>query len=827
MTSTGPSLEDRIKSITAVVSAISGFLAVLPGLSKNCREVVEEATKLNLSPWAWLLIALVLLVSGALLSLDKIIQSLDKIKRLFKKLTERSSLRRPEALWLRADRPDHLIGREGDVERLTKLCKDFRLIFLVGESGAGKSALLQSGLVPSWAESKSSSFLPIYLDVWGEDWEQGPRQSLCDCVWKALSAKDREILTLKEAARPEELVALLGTLSASLHRTPVILLDQFDDYQSRHRSLFLPPNRKTWLSAKNLVKKNAFWRDLQTLLAGGAVRCVIATRSDAADGLECVRVVPPRTYRLERLEKSDVETLLTRLTESVDPADPVVVAPEAGWERLKERLARDLDQDGAILPVQMRTAFRGLAALPALTPRAYDREGALQGIEAAYIEQQITNTALNSDLSKSQVLSLLLALVDRERLKTLWKTEDELEKAVIANGSAADERAINRGVPIALGFLEDREIVRQRLDPDTRGHVWLLDHDYLTNGILEADRRANVWPSLLQEKFRSYEDAGARYGRKWWALLSPLQQIGLFSQHLRGRLRYGRYGSYALLSLARWAPYLLLVFLCIFGWHWTEERRQAQRDHDEARALLSALGTETEWDALWRLAASSDSVRFSFLEQALADPGDCRRIDSRAKNVLQALVGLDPVRKEHIIEILLLPDNINYAYSNRNIISTASTLLASRSTRNHKVLASTFLIEAIEKTTDPDALRALAEGLTAVLGKLEPADAQKAYAALVAAIEKTTDTRRTRRLAEGLKAVLGKLEPANAQKAYAALVAAIGKTTDPDALRAGGGPDGGAGQARTRRRAKGVHGGSSPPSRKPPIPTHSARWRRA
>ena len=356
-------------------------------------------------------------------------------------------------------------------------------------------------------------------------------------------------------------------------------------------------------------------------------------------------MVPPRTYRLERLEKSDVETLLTRLTESIDPADPVVVAPEAGWERLKERLARDLDQDGAILPVQMRTAFRGLAALPALTPRAYDREGALQGIEAAYIEQQITNTALNSDLSKSQVLSLLLALVDRERLKTLWKTEDELEKAVIANGSAADERAINRGVPIALGFLEDREIVRQRLDPGTRGHVWLLDHDYLTNGILEADRRANVWPSLLQEKFRSYEDAGARYGRRWWALLSPLQQIGLFSQHLRGRLRYGRYGSYALLSLARWAPYLLLVFLCIIGWHWTEERRQAQRDHDEARALLSALDTETEWDALWRLAASSDSVRFSFLEQALADPGDCRRIDSRRRTSCKRSSASTPFEK--------------------------------------------------------------------------------------------------------------------------------------------------------------------------------------
>ncbi len=129
--------------------------------------------------------------------------------------------------------------------------------------------------------------------------------------------------------------------------------------------------------------------------------------------------------------------------------------------------------------------------------------------------------------------------------------------------------AMSRGVPIALEFLEDREIVRQRIDPDTRGHVWLLDHDYLTNGILEADRRANVWPSLLQEKFRSFEDAGARYGRKWWALLSPVQQVGLFSQYLQGRLRYGRFGFYALLSLTRWTPYLLLVFLCIFGWQWS------------------------------------------------------------------------------------------------------------------------------------------------------------------------------------------------------------------------------------------------------------------
>ena len=47
-----------------------------------------------------------------------------------------------------------------------------------------------------------------------------------------------------------------------------------------------------------------------------------------------------------------------------------------------------------------------------------------------------------------------------------------------------------------------------------------------------------------------------------------------------------------------------------------------------------------------------------------------------------------------------------------------------------------------------------------MLGKLEPADAQKASAALVAAIEKTTDPGALRALAEGLKAVPGVVDVA-------------------------------------------------------------------
>ena len=242
----------------------------------------------------------------------------------------------------------------------------------MGES-VRASRRLAVGRVPSLARIEID-FLPIHLRL-GRGLGAGCVQSLCDCAWKALSAKDRESLTLKEAARPEELSSCSWELSA---RCSTALrsscVDQFDDYQSRHRSLFLRPNRKTWLSATNLVKKNAFG-DLQNLLAGGAVRCVIATRSDAADGLDRVRVVPPRTYRVERLEKGDWPNATHSTDGERRPADPVVAAPEAGWERLKNGSPAISTRTVPSSRFRCGRRSAGSPVLPAFTPRAYDREG--------------------------------------------------------------------------------------------------------------------------------------------------------------------------------------------------------------------------------------------------------------------------------------------------------------------------------------------------------------------------------------------------------------------------------------------------------------------
>jgi ABC-type ATPase involved in cell division len=59
----------------------------------------------------------------------------------------RSVLLRPEALRLERANPGHLTGGTEDIEQLARLCREGSLVFLEGESGSGKSALLQAGLV--------------------------------------------------------------------------------------------------------------------------------------------------------------------------------------------------------------------------------------------------------------------------------------------------------------------------------------------------------------------------------------------------------------------------------------------------------------------------------------------------------------------------------------------------------------------------------------------------------------------------------------------------------------------------------------------------------
>jgi len=296
-----------------------------------------------------------------------------------------------------------------------------------------------------------------------------------------------------------------------------------------------------------------------------------------------------------------------------------------------------------------------------LTIGDYQRLGGLPGLEARYIEGHITeaeryfaHTKQGALLTQKQIRNLLLALVNRETLKTVPRSIEELEHIVLAD-HVGEVKPLQQVVQDCLDYLQQREVIRKRIDPDTRNELWLLDHDYLCAGVLEAERRANRWLALAEAGGRAFDEAGSHLLKKWRTLLSPWQQLVLVMQRLLGRFRYGTLRAYVLWGLLRFMPYILVPVLVNYGWYQWSAREQAFQILWKIGVSEGGEPTPFELDAVWTLAISNETVRFRFLEQALANPENAKRFSRCAGIATRAIVGLDPSRREKVFKEFILP----------------------------------------------------------------------------------------------------------------------------------------------------------------------------
>jgi conflict system STAND superfamily ATPase len=603
-------VNEKLKDLTALFLTISALWAAVRSLPEAFREPAQALQE----HWPWYAGLAAAFLAIGLLQRD----------RLLRWLAPRSKLKDASALNIGRK---YLEGRADDIENLLDRLAHWRLVYLVGESGAGKSSLLEQGLLPRLRRDDPTS-LAIFLDTWGADWIEGPREALAHALAPLLDQQLREKLGLVGPITPDLVTPLLGRFRDELGIIPLLLFDQFDDYQTRHRARFLRGRRKRILKPKELVQENSFWAAVAALLAEGKVHCLITTRDDAQWGLECVEFCASDTYLLGRLGKDFAANLLSAITR-----ESVVTDPERGFDRLQERLLDDLETDGWVLPIQMKVAFRGLASLKFLTVADYERNGALQGLEALHLKDQITEAARLAGWPAREVRHLLFAMVNQESLKTTPRTVGELLKIL-----SEDYRDLER-LDQVLKKLQDAEIVRPRMDPDQRESVWALDHDYLSRGVIEFERRTRRWPLFLVESSRAFDRARG-FREHWKRLLTPGQQLRIFYEWLCGRLKYGNARQYAQLSMVRFIAniWIVLLLLSSFGWSYLQNQLQALR-------LFSEFGednmTEGELQALWKLSTASPSVRQAFLRTALSHSANSRRFLVRSEAALSAAVGLD------------------------------------------------------------------------------------------------------------------------------------------------------------------------------------------
>ena len=70
----------------------------------------------------------------------------------------------------------------------------------------------------------------------------------------------------------------------------------------------------------------------------------------------------------------------------------------------------------------------------------------------------------------------------------------------------------------ALDYLVQQKVIRQRVDADTKQTQYLLEHDYLCSGVLEAERRARRWRTITEDAQRRFERAGGSWGKWDWLI---------------------------------------------------------------------------------------------------------------------------------------------------------------------------------------------------------------------------------------------------------------------------------------------------------------------
>jgi ribosomal protein S7 len=281
----------------------------------------------------------------------------------------------------------------------------------------------------------------------------------------------------------------------------------------------------------------------------------------------------------------------------------------------------------------------------------------------------------------------------------------------------------------------------------------------------------------------------ARYGGGWDKVSRLLNASRASAYRLRLKIR--------LLGLSLGVLALLTLGGILWGVRVYDNATKALDDlyAEQAKVIWSEIGSSSNSDlltprqrnALWQIANSEPKVRAKFVGLLSEDPDLALRFAGNA-GVISRAIGLDWPQTTEQVQAALEPvlDAIGKTTDSDALAALAQAVkaLAPRLTAEQAQAALGRVLDALGKTTDSDALAALAQAVEALAPALTAGQAQAGFGRVLDALGKTTDSDALAALARAVKALAPRLTAEQAHATLGRVLDAIGKTTASNQLGA-------------------------------------------
>jgi hypothetical protein len=376
-------------------------------------------------------------------------------------------------------------GRDTQIQELRGLVCNSPVLVLFGESGTGKTSLLNAGLIP---ELSDQHFLVVY----------------CRCLDKPTDNIRREVLrSLENLAKPDELADLGSTAcTAEFLRRLKILLGKFE----ARMVIIVDQFEEAFTRAGNQERKSIAEAILvcsQPEISRGSLTTLFSIREDYLGSLwewshkNEISDVWGNAYRISRLSVEDAKIAITK---------PFALVGKKLDENLEDNLVRDLERigDGKVYPPYVQIVcgalFDEVGSSTEVTADLYKSLGGTEGIVGDYLDSRlfIGLTPEYTDMARS----ILDGLTGGEGLRTLLSIEEIQELTKITNKKQVQE---------IIDFLLKRRVIVPQLEEEKLLGYELV-HDFLSRRFFEKlnpeQKRERAIRDVFRRAFKDWKQHG-------------------------------------------------------------------------------------------------------------------------------------------------------------------------------------------------------------------------------------------------------------------------------------------------------------------------------